>query len=69
MPSAAICWSFLSHLDRLWAERKIDYDGRAILLWRRLQRDYPDDPLAAAAAKYGGPLPDPTPQKKRVARE
>jgi tetratricopeptide (TPR) repeat protein len=56
--SAALCYTLLPSLERYWADRKdINYTGKAIQLYRRLQRDYPHDSLAAAAAKYGGPLP------------
>jgi TolA-binding protein len=67
--SAALCWSFLSSMDRHWKERSLNYDGKQIALYRRIQRDYPRDPLAAAAAKYGGPLPSLAPRKERIARK
>jgi hypothetical protein len=67
--SAALCWSFLSGMDRHWKQRRINYDGKEIALYRRIQRDYPRDLLAAAAAKYGGPLSSLGPRKERTARK
>jgi TolA-binding protein len=56
--SAALCYSFLPTLERYWANRTdLNYEAKAVALYRRLQRDYPNDPLVPAAAKYGGPLP------------
>ena len=56
--SAALCYTFLPALERYWSNREdFNYEGKAITLYRRLQREYPQDPLAAAAAKWGGPLP------------
>lgn len=56
--SAALCYSFLPSLERFWTNRKdLNYEREGIRLYRRLQREYPHDPLAAAAAKFGGPLP------------
>lgn len=56
--SAALCCTLLSGLDEYWSRRRdIDYTGKAIALYRKIQRDYPDDPLAVAAARWGGPLP------------
>jgi tetratricopeptide (TPR) repeat protein len=55
--SAALCYTFLPSLERYWTNREdLDYEAKAITLYRRLQREYPHDPLAADAAKYGGPL-------------
>ncbi|MGV3722258.1 MAG: hypothetical protein ACO1SX_15230, partial [Actinomycetota bacterium] len=56
--SAALCYTFLPSLESYWRGRKdINYTGKAIQHYRRLQRDYPNDPLVPAAVKYGGPLP------------
>jgi tetratricopeptide (TPR) repeat protein len=66
--SAALCYTMLPSLERYWRERDVNYAGKAIQLYRRLQRDYPSDPLAVAAAEYGGPLPTPTPQRGQSAR-
>ena len=49
-------------MDRYWAERKINYTASAITLYHRLLREYPASPLAGAAAKYGGELPDDLPE-------
>jgi tetratricopeptide (TPR) repeat protein len=57
--SAALCASFLPHLDGYWRRQAGPYFARAMRLYRRLRRDYPNDPLAVAAAKYGGPPPQP----------
>jgi outer membrane protein assembly factor BamD (BamD/ComL family) len=60
--SAALCYTFLSGMDRYWAQRKINYTSMAITLYHRLLREYPASPLAGAAAKYGGELPDDLPE-------
>lgn len=54
--SAALCYTLLSHMDSFWANRDIDYYGKAVALYHRIQREYPTDPLAMAAAKFGGPV-------------
>jgi tetratricopeptide (TPR) repeat protein len=55
--SAALCYTILPGVESYWdSTRKINYTARASALYRRLQREYPHDPLAAAAAKWGGAL-------------
>lgn len=59
--SAALCYSFLPSLERFWTNRKdLNYEREGIRLYQRLQREYPHDPLVAAAAKFGGPFRDGT---------
>lgn len=57
--SAAMCYDFLPGVERYWRDRSGNYGDRSVQLYQRLQREYPNDPLAVAAAKYGGPLPKP----------
>jgi tetratricopeptide (TPR) repeat protein len=66
--SAAVCYTLPSHMDRFLAAQGIDTTSRAIALYRRLQREYPHDRLADAAARYGGPLPSPAVRKRTAAR-
>jgi len=56
--SAALCYSFLPSLESYWGNRTdLNYEREGAKLYRRLQREYPHDPLASAAAKYGGAIP------------
>jgi TolA-binding protein len=66
--SAAMCYDFLPGVERYWRDREASYNDRAIQLYHRLQRKYPDDPLAVAAVKYGGPLPKPVLRRNHPAR-
>jgi TolA-binding protein len=66
--SAALCCTFLPHLERFWSAREGEYQEKAIRLYRRLQRDYPHDPLAQAAVRYGGPLTPAPAQPARAPR-
>lgn len=52
--SAALCCTFMSNMDPFWSRQGKTLTGRAIGYYRRLQREYPSDPLAAAAARFGG---------------
>jgi tetratricopeptide (TPR) repeat protein len=54
--SAALCYSYLhSQLDTVWVkERKLNPFRRSVECYHRLQREYPDDPLAVDAARWGG---------------
>lgn len=56
--SAALCYSFLPSLESYWGtQRKEDYAAKEVECYHRIQRDYPRDPLAVAARKWGGPAP------------
>lgn len=55
--SAALCYSFLPSLESFWGSRTdLNYEREGIKLYQRLQREYPGDPLVAAAARFGGPV-------------
>jgi outer membrane protein assembly factor BamD (BamD/ComL family) len=51
--SAALSYTLLPSVERYWNHSEA-YTGKAIALYRKLIRDYPDDPLVPAAARYGG---------------
>jgi hypothetical protein len=56
--SAALCYTSLPSLESYWGTRKdLNYEREGVKLYQRLQREYPHDPLAASAAKYGGEIP------------
>ena len=53
--SAAVCCTLLPSLERYWSEERApELQSRAIRYYHQLQREYPQDPLAKAAAQYGG---------------
>lgn len=56
--SAALCYTMLPHLERYWAGPASDgYLQKSVALYDRLRREYPHDPLAAAAVQQGGLAP------------
>ena len=54
--SAALCCTLLQSLEAYWSARQRELDLRAITYYRRLVREYPNDPLVPAARRYGGPI-------------
>jgi hypothetical protein len=52
--SAAMCCTFMSNMDSYWSSHSDELEARAIGFYHRVQREYPQDPLAGAAAKFGG---------------
>ena len=54
--SAALCCTLLPSVERWWGDpNHFRATQEAMRFYRRLQRDYPRHPLAAAARKFGGP--------------
>jgi outer membrane protein assembly factor BamD (BamD/ComL family) len=51
--SAALSYTLLQAVEGYW-HRSPRWEKKAISLYRQLLRDYPNDPLAPAAAKFGG---------------
>jgi outer membrane protein assembly factor BamD (BamD/ComL family) len=66
--SAALCYTLLLHVEAYWTNRGGNYTHKAMQLYHRLQRDYPNDQLAAAAARYGGRLPPSVARRDGAAR-
>lgn len=52
--SAALCCTLMTSMDSYWSARSGELTAKAIRLYRQIQREYPQDPLAAAAAQFGG---------------
>jgi hypothetical protein len=53
--SAALCCTFLPSLESYWnSDDTPDWEAEAIRRYRRLQREYPHDPLVPAAERFGG---------------